>query len=142
MNPFAKWRGDVLELIRRGRRLERIARLTELPLEVRPSWPGLDWVVIGDTLLGFSDRVRTVAARLGAPDIVEADHWGGASDRAPDLIARWTLRDAEGDVRVTVRSLMPTGCKVDPRTAYLEAQEPKLHPECAAVLRELEEVGR
>ena len=135
------WRADVLRLCREGRRLERIARLTELPLEVRPQWPGLDWAVWDETIETFSARVKLVAARLGAPESVNSDYWVGAyaNDVPPDLIARWQIDDSAGPVKVTVRALHPRGCKVKPGSEYRK-EEPEIHPECAAVLRELEDL--
>ena len=74
---------------------------------------------------------------------MRAEHWLGAyDDRAPDLVAEWKLTDRHGDVKVTVRALSPAGCKIDPRTKFTEGERPRLHPECAAVLRDLEELDR
>lgn len=141
--PHREWRKAAIAQIRTGRRLEKVARQTELPFEVRPAWPGLDWVVWNESLEDFSARVKRVSARLGAPKGVRAEHWLGAyADKAPDLVAEWKLTDKHGEVRVTVRALSPVGCKVDPRSKFVKGEQPKLHPECSAVLRELEECDR
>lgn len=140
---WKEWREAALAQIRLGRRLEKIARMTELPFTVRPQWPGLDWCVWNESLEDFSARVKTVAARLGAADKVGAQHWLGAHDgNAPDLVAEWTTKDKAGDVRVTVRAMSPVGCKVDPRTEFVEAKSTALHPECVAVLKELEDLDK
>lgn len=153
-NNNAKWRESVLREARIGRRLERLAVRLELPdAHCRPTWdpPAIDVVEIGADLAWFAAAVKRVAARLGSADSVKAENWIGTGDRAPDLIARWVLvedvgqrrsweRDQPAKVEVTVRCLAPSGCKVDPRTEYVPATKLSLHPECVAVLRELEDV--
>ena len=146
MKPDQQWRKSVLREIRIGRALERIARQLELPgAECRPHFepPAIDVSNVGGDLAWFSDNVKLVATRLGSAERVEAQNWVGTGNRAPDLVAEWILdgETIEGmSVRVLVRCLLPTGCKVDPRTEYLPESKLALHPECAAVLRELEDV--
>lgn len=135
------WQEDLKGLAANGKLLEELAMThQDIPFGCRAHWnPGcLDWCEHGDTLESFSARVKKVAARFGPPDKVEGRHWNGSfDDAAPDLVATWTV----GDFGVTVRTLRPKGCKIDPRTAYKEAEETTIHSECAAVLKGLEDVG-
>lgn len=153
MSKSSQWRTAWLREARIGRRLERLAVRLELPeAECRPTWdpPTLDIVEIGADLPWFAMHVRLVATRLGTADSVAAENWIGHGERAPDLVARWKIDEDVGQsriwdkrtvVEVTVRCLSPIGCKIDPRTAYVPEKRVAIHPECAALLRELEDVG-
>lgn len=136
-----------------GSFLEALARDLNLPdgFEVRPKWPGLDWVEFGkdgekNSIPHFRRLVEAAAAVLGSPDSVNGEHWVGAHDGAPDLIARWkvpvdpTEDWKPGMIEVTVRILSPVGCSIKPGTAFREAETPELHPECVHALAELEEL--
>ncbi len=148
-----KWREAWHREGERARDLEAWARERGLPADkfnVRPSWPGLDWVEHGyshieedDSLPRFREMVATTVALLGPVDKVEGKHWiGSYNDQPPDLVATWFIK-REGDfaVNVTVRMLSPKGCKVDPRSEFKAAKETALHPECVAALAEIEELG-
>lgn len=141
LEPRKRWHKAVFEQIRHGREMERFAESTQLPFEVRPHWPGLDWVEHGEELHSFTARVNKTSSVLGPPESVKGEHWLGAysEDQPPDLIARWNVKMSWGTVEATVRALGPRGCKIDPRSTFKAAETPKLHPECAAALRELEE---
>jgi len=83
----------------------------------------------------FAQKVKeTEEIMRRPPDTVRT---GGANGgQAPDLVARW---DAEPDgYAVTIINWWPEGCKIDPRTEYVEPEYPDLHPECQSVLKELE----
>lgn len=139
--PCQTWQEDLKRLAVNGKLLEELAMThQDIPFACRAHWnPGcLDWCEHGDTLESFSSRVKQVAARFGPPDSVEGRHWiGSYDDGPPDLVAKWKV----GDFEVLVRTLRPKGCRIDPRTAYKEAEETAVHPECAGVLKELEDVG-
>lgn len=142
MSKIDKWRKKLEDLFTKGEALEAAGR--DLPGEfcVRPQWPGIDWVEIGIDLVEFAKRVTLVKEVLGPPDECEGKHWLGAYEgRAPDLVATWK-RYEPFPYEITVRALMPTGCMVDPRTEYQKGQETKIHPQCAAVLRGLEDDAR
>lgn len=142
--PWQEWRERLERQHKDGCLLERVAEDLDLPFEVRPTWPALDWVVWGDTLHGFMGRVRQVAAKLGPPDKMtkDGDEYSVLLDR-PDLEAQWDVASPhhpEGHkVRIHVRALAPKDCKIDPRVSPAEAVRPKLHPECKAALEELAE---
>lgn len=128
----------VLSQIRTGRKLERVAAKYNFPFQVRPSWPGLDWIVWNETLEDFSNRVKSVTSVLGPADSVEGMHWLGAyaGNDVPDLVATWTV----DNVKITIRAMSPKGCRVDPRSEYRTPISPELHPECKAVLKSLEDI--
>ena len=138
---YGNWRKDIERQTKAGEQLEAIAKMhRDILFDCRVHWTPmcLDWCEHGDTLDSFSSRVKQVAARFGPPDSVEGRHWMGAfDDAAPGLVATWKL-DA---FVVMVRSLRPEGCKIDPRSNYEEAKTTNIHPECAAVLKELEDAG-
>jgi len=145
-----KWRADHEKAHRGGVLLEEIAdRLGIQDLfEIRANWGplALDWAEHGETLASFTSRVERASRLLDRPpDEVQAKHWNGqfSADRAPDLIARWTLEDESDEFKtidVFVRAFSPTECKVDPRGNYQERKEQAIHPECAAVLSSLEDL--
>lgn len=147
--PFRRWRAFVLDQLRKGRALEKIAQrapFAGLPFEVRAMWPALDWAVWNEEIGAFSARVRQVAAVLGPPKSVTTESYAVGGEEAPDLSAEWFVEGVSfwpfaPGLRVTVRSLRPRGCKIDPRTSFQPEQRVELHPECKAVLRELEDAG-
>lgn len=133
------WRKDLDELYRKGEAMEAVASTLPGEVRVRPHWPGIDWVEIGADLETFAAMVTRMSEVMGPPDTCEGEHWLGGADGPPDLIARWQGPDLGFDYKITVRALMPKGCMVDPRTKHVEARYTKIHPQCAAVLRELED---
>lgn len=146
-----QWRDDLERYTEIGVCLEAIAR--ELPgeFEVRPQWPGIDWVAHGrgdGDLATFASMVRLASEVLGAPDECGGKHWLGGGERVPDLVASWKidrvrtpfLSSWENPVEITVRMLMPKDCKIDPRQpgrAKAEDEDAALHPECAGFIRDL-----
>lgn len=136
-----------------GPQLQEFAERVGLPegfvisLDWEDSIRWSDWGFNHDNSLQvFRDRVRRTAEKLGPPCSVTT---GGNSNRegAPDLYAHWTITldpthpDHLKKVEIWVNIFHPKGCKVDPRTPYVPAQEAKIHPECAEVLRQLEDAG-
>ncbi len=116
--------------------------------EIRRGWtpPTLDDTEHSDSLEEFSARVRRMTEVLGRPPdscAATGSGWGQWADgQAPDLVARWSIEESIEHwdrVVIQVRVMTPRGCKVDPRTAFVEAQNQELHPECKAVLSDLEE---
>lgn len=139
---YRAWRKQWQRTFDAGERLEKIAEQhAELPFVCYPDFapPQLAWSSWGLTLEEFARRTKLVAATFGAPDAVTGKHYNAASSAtsAPPLEAIWH-RDGY-DVAVCTYS--PTGCKLDPRAEYQQAKNPQIHPECAAVLKELEDVG-
>ena len=148
---------------------EEIEERFGLDLFVPRDWSPLtvDATKWGQTLAEFSERVKRVAAVFGSPTKVTTSNWLATDVSPPDLVATWEIPLAKfpeslafakavrivygGPIRpaaevyptvtIQVRSMSPKGCKVDPRTEYVPEKRPDLHPECKAVLRELEEVG-
>jgi hypothetical protein len=107
--------------------------------EIRWGWApvAIDWCCFSEQLEEFSRRVQLVTDLIGAPpDKCDARHWLMASDEndAGDLVAEWSKETTGTGCEVFVRVLMPKGCKVDPRTRFLPAESPSVHPECKAVL--------
>ena len=148
--PCAEWREKLVKLRIRGEVLEAFAReLGLVEFKVRADWwdMTIDQCEHGDTLQEFSSRVKATAEQLGkAPDTCKAGHFIGqyAAGEAPDLKASWEFKrqfdGRETTFTVLVRSLSPKGCKVDPRTDYVEKQEQAIHPECKAMLASLEDL--
>lgn len=89
----------------------------------------------GGTLEAFSEAVKAVAKHFGPPDETYAQGSNGRS--SPDLYAIWN-EDGRRPV-LKVRCWYPKGCKIDPRTEYEPEKNVAIHPECAAVLKGLEE---
>lgn len=85
-------------------------------------------------------RVGSAWLVLGPPSEVKSGE--GRGGYAPDLLAYWH----HPGIVYSVRALIPAGCKLDPRSpepiswAEHEERAPKLHPECKAVLAELEDL--
>jgi hypothetical protein len=138
-HPCKEWRAQVARIQEKAEAVEAVAVARGLEgFAVRYSWlePTLDDSVWGDSLEGFSKRVKATTEILGPPDSCGAEQWIGQikEGQAPDLVARWKLDDKVGTQRVMVmvRSVRPRVCKVDPQAIY---------PECAAVLRGLEDEG-
>lgn len=147
--PCSKWREDLDATYRKGGDLEDLAHELGLThFDARPQWgpPTLDLCSFNMTLQEFSDAVKATAEILGRPpDECKGENWLGqyADDQAPDLVALWKTEVKAGGcgpVRIMVRALSPKGCKVDPRTDFVEKQEQDLHPECKAVLASLEDL--
>jgi len=148
---------------------EEIEERFGLDLFAPRSWSPLaiDATEWGADLASFAERVKRVAAVLGPAKEVTTQNWLATDVSPPDLVAKWVVpldrfpdslsfakaaRIVYGGpirpasevypmVEIVVRVSSPKGCKVDPRTAYVAEQRPELHPECKAVLRELEEAG-
>lgn len=117
------------------------------------------------TIQYFADRVKRFSARFGAPVEVSEENYFASDTSAPDLRAKWqisladyfpesakfaglvhlvygrskaeTVLSVNPSVDVFVRVLSPKGCKIDPRTPFVAAQRPTLHPECKSILDEL-----
>lgn len=151
VQPWQEWRVRLKAEMANGEALERVAadihERSGVALSVYPSRTGgrLGVFEMFETLEWFSRTVRTVSEHLGTPRSVGPDAISyGAVDRAPDLRAEWTIRHKgwpHGELLVAVSCSYPRGCKVDPRIQTVEPKFAKLHPECAAVLRELEDIG-
>ena len=142
-DEYSAWRAGWLEQYTLGLRLEAAARATGLPFEPRPGWgpPGsVDWSEVGATIQDFAAMVKRTTAVLGPPSEVKSGE--GRGGYAPDLLAYWH----HPGIVYSVRALIPAGCKLDPRSpepiswAEHEERAPKLHPECKAVLAELEDL--
>lgn len=142
--PHRLWRDKLHEEFKTGERLEAIAeKHLGIPFEVR-LWgtPTLDWSDWHLTLQDFSKRVGQVAQSLGRPpDKVNGEHWLGCAgpDDVPDLVARWEYdaKDPAKACAVMVRAFSPQGCKIDPRSEYVQEQGTTVHPACQAALEEL-----
>ena len=99
----------------------------------------------GPTMEEFVAKVKEVSEKLGPPDETTPSEVNVGS--APDLVAQWEM-DREIDkgegrgpaqVKVTVRANWPKDCKIDPRVKPAPPVYSRIHPECAAVLKELED---
>lgn len=145
MSKLANWIPRLEKARETARALE--ARGIELNLpdgfEVRENWPGLDWCEWGSehaekgSLPRFREMVSAVTAAIGGPpDKVGAESFISSGENVPDLVARWTI----GGTPLTVRVLMPKGCKVDPRAPGITGKNAELHPECVAALDEIREL--
>lgn len=139
---YRKWRERWQREFDAGERLEKIAeQYAEFPFECCVDFvpPQITWHAWGISLQEFARRVKLVAAIFGSPDEVKGEHWGAAASAtaAPPLEATWH-RDGYD---IVVGTYSPQGCKLDPRSEYQAAKNPQIHPECAAALKELEDVG-
>lgn len=136
---YKRWREDLDKWMRQGEALEAIAaQHPEIPFMVEPTKNMLEWDEHGENIQAFSDRVRKVAAIFGAATTVKTTH--ANADKAPDMEAIWRLDD---DRRVRLWSLWPQ-CRIHPESHYLATTSTKgeaaaIHPECADVLKELED---
>ncbi len=143
------WRKDLEKTCLRGEALEELALQLKFPegmaFACRPHWeiPTLDWTNFCQELEEFKHRVKLIADHLGRPaDKVAAPSYTAYANHAPDLIATWDFPSKEHKkLTVQIRVMSPKGCKVDPRTFYARESYPELHPECKAVLEELEDYG-
>ncbi len=106
--PCAKWREQLDKLRARGEGLESFARELGLTdFSIRADWWDLtiDWCEHCDTLERFSERVKSVAERLGRPpDSCDASQWGAqyAEGQSPDLLAKWMFEHAiDGQKKAT-----------------------------------------
>lgn len=139
---YRQWRERWQREFDAGERLEKIAEQhAEIPFECSPDYgtPQIKWCAWGLTLQEFARRTKMVAAIFGAPDTVTGEHYGSAASATstPPLEATWH-RDGYD---IVVGTYSPTGCKLDPRSEFQEAKYPQIHPECAAVLKQLEDAG-
>ena len=139
---YRNWRQAWQKTFEAGERIELIAtKYSAIPFVCYPDFrpPQLSWSAWGITLHEFSRRVKIVAAKFGVPDEVEGKHHSEASSdtETPPLTATWN-RDGYD---VVVTTYAPQGCKLDSRAQYHAAVNPVIHPECAAVLKELEDAG-
>jgi hypothetical protein len=140
MPTYRRWRADLEKHMRRGEMLEAIAaQHPEIPFTVEVYWSSLEWHEFSEDIHAFSARVRKIAAIFGRPTTVTTT--GGSGEEAPDMKATWKLADAR--ITVNIRSYSPE-CRVHPESKYVpsshvDAQYPAIHPECADVLKELED---
>lgn len=148
MGSITKWRVEHEKAYSRKLQMEQIARTLGLPEGFEIGY-GISWVHWGfedgeDSLHKFAERVREVSRILGRPP----DKSGAAASifgETPDLEAIWNevgvavVDGVREPVPVFVRTLYPKGCKIDPRNPGVRAVPAKIHPECEAALKELEE---
>lgn len=139
MPTYKLWRENVERWMRQGEALEPIAaQHPDIPWEIDPIGNKLDWDGYEEDIQAFSGRVRKVAAIFGTPTSVKTTYANG--DKAPDMEAKWQLDNGS---TVRLWSLHPK-CRIHPETHYVasirtNAIHPAIHPECADVLRELED---
>jgi hypothetical protein len=139
-----RWREDIGEWLHRGEAAEAIAiQHPEIPFRVCPIMGELHWFTHGEDIHEFSAHVRAVAKIFGTPIFVKTVE--ANTDKAPDMAAKWELGVCLGNdkVIVEVRSYSPN-CRTHPDSAYVPALHiaavyPKIHPECADVLKKLED---
>lgn len=147
VKAVAKWRIGHEHEFKICEQLQRIAEGMSIGdyVEVRRGWypPTLDDTEHGDSLEQFSARVRRMSEALGRPpDDCSGDGSQWREGQAPDLVAVWKMGDDVGlpsRFVIQVRVMTPADCKVDPRDSFIEKQTQGLHPECKAVLAELED---
>lgn len=150
---WKRWRADFAEELQKAECMERFAEDKQLPdgFEIRSGilyWgeSGYDHYKEGDSkttsLLRFRTMILATANRLGRPDKVYESGYGFSE--VPDLRADWRITQADGsEFLVTVVINSPKGCKLDPRSVPVKSvwgKPAELHPECKAVLSELEEL--
>lgn len=120
-------------------------RWPDWPLEVSVVWDWiLNWRVDGLTIQEFAAHVKMMSERLGPPDTLQGDIPHGETAR---LTARWRrpLPVKIGYANrnwyfVQVMDYGAKGCKLDPRfKPHDYEQDPRLHPECEGVLKEIKE---
>lgn len=137
---YKRWREDVEKWMRQGEALEAIAvAYPDIPFTICPISNTLGWCVFEENIQAFSARVRKVAAIFGAPTTVSVVPESGTTGTPPDLMAQWKGEN----VNVDLRSYWP-GCRIHPESRYIPAvhvagEFPAIHPECADVLKELED---
>lgn len=140
MPTYKRWREDVEKWMRQGEALEAIAaQHPDMSFVVHPIANTLEWYEFEEDIHAFSARVRRVAAIFGAPTTVRPVSTSGTKDLAPDIIAKWT----DGAVNIDLKAFWPK-CRIHPEAEYVPDQHidgirPKMHPECADVLKELED---
>lgn len=152
---WKRWRAEHAEIFRKAELLEQFAEAKQLPegflVYTQFGTVTLDWdewgynhgEEVGKTSMArFRTMILATANRLGRPDSVSESE--SSWQEAPNLIAEWKVKLADGsDASARVHIFQPKGCKVDPRhprVAPTHGTPAKLHPECQAVLKELEEL--
>lgn len=147
---WKRWRKDFAEQHRKAELLEQFAAEKQLPDGFELISGTLLWHEYGHehgkeegktSLYRFRTMILATANRLGRPEkVTETNSYG----EVPDLQAQWTAKLSDGsDVLILVKIYSPKGCKLDPRVVARKVDfgtPAKLHPECQAVLKELEEL--
>jgi hypothetical protein len=136
---YKRWRENVERWTRQGKALEAIAaQHPEIPFAINPILNQFEWYEHNEDIQTFAARVEEVASIFGTP--IKVDTQGGNGEKAPDMRAVWERDDG---ITVEVRSFRPN-CRTHPESEYVpevhvDAKFPDIHPECADVLKELED---
>lgn len=152
MSTLSSWREELEKGREHCEKLQAFGEKLDLPdgFRVDMNWNALDWNKLGETIHEFSARVRQITAILGPP--VKAE--GGVvcqhkENERPNLKAYWVEPLGAGGAQnatITIKTSQAKDCKLDPRTPYVPShyrsgKSQALHPECIAVLSELEDAG-
>lgn len=145
-NKLGEWREEMNLMREKCAKAEGFARRMGLNEEDFTACSGmLDWCVFGfeikfqdgevNSIPYFQRMVAKVSLLLGPPNKVEEVSSSWAT--VPSLHATWCLEGIE----VLVRVISPKGCKIMPGTEHVVDTRvlPKLHPECAHALSEIED---
>lgn len=139
MPTYKRWRKDWERWTREAEAVEAIAaQHPDIPFEVETISNTLTWNEFDEDIQTFSIRVRKVAAIFGAPTTVRVVSETGTETTAPDMEALWS-----DDPKIALRAFWPQ-CRIHPESEYIPAvrtkgEYPEIHPECADVLKELED---